>query len=390
MPLQDHAKPILSTGLGSLVDRVHDELRRLITDGGLADGERIVIDQFAKILGTSLVPAREALARLHAEGLVTFERNKSYRVAFRPTHDQLRQLFEARLVIEMGAAELAVARCDRKALDHLKAINQLIASGSYGTTFQAFRDFVTLNERFHVELVALADNPSRSEAYRRLGYHQQITRPTYGRGPGEVERFVREHEHIISALEAGDADAAREAVSNHIASGFERFNWELPPSPVCPTGLLSVTIGEGLRPGALRAEREGKAHKFALHREAIGQAALHRRSYARLVGNGGDFRMRADRGGEPAPLGEFFALFDEKLHYAGAGPSQNRCLIIGASTVSKYSVSRILAQRTDAFSRQSGADRSAMVHSHAEATCPSQVRSSGFSVLRMRRSFQLI
>ena len=103
MPLRVQSKPNPPSAFGSLVDLAHDELHRLITDGGLGDGERIVIDQFAKILGTSLIPVREALARLHAEGLVTFERNKGYRVALRPTHDQLRQLFEARLVIETSA-----------------------------------------------------------------------------------------------------------------------------------------------------------------------------------------------------------------------------------------------------------------------------------------------
>lgn len=262
MPLRVQSKPNPPSAFGSLVDLAHDELHRLITDGGLGDGERIVIDQFAKILGTSLIPVREALARLHAEGLVTFERNKGYRVALRPTHDQLRQLFEARLVIETGAAALAVEHCDRGALDHLKAINRLIASGSYGTTFQAFRDFVTLNERFHVELVALADNPPLSEAYRRLGYHQQITRPTYGRGPGDVQRFVREHEDIIGALEARDAAAARKAVSKHIASGFERFQLGSSAPSLVSGDPAGVTFGHGRRKledrsVANRARRKG-------------------------------------------------------------------------------------------------------------------------------------
>lgn len=165
-----------------LVDLAHDELHRLITDGELADGERIVIDQF-----------------------------------------------------------------DRKALDHLKAVNRLIASGSYGTTFQAFRDFVTLNERFHVELVAPADDPPLSEAYRRLGYHQQIMRPTYGRGPGDVQRFVREHEDIIAALEAGDAAGAKKAVSQHIASGFERFQLGSPALSRVGAGAARLTFGHDRR-----------------------------------------------------------------------------------------------------------------------------------------------
>jgi DNA-binding GntR family transcriptional regulator len=208
---------------GSLVDLAHEELLRRITDGELGDGDRIVIDRIARSYGTSLIPVREALARLHAEGLVTFERHKGYRVAPRPTMEELERLFEARLVIELGAADLAVGRANPKAIADLKAINRLIARGSYGTNFKGFRDFVALNERFHVGLVALADNPPLDDAYRRLGYHQKITRPTYGRGPGDVKRFVREHHAIIQALENGDHVAIRQAVSAHIASGLERF-----------------------------------------------------------------------------------------------------------------------------------------------------------------------
>jgi DNA-binding GntR family transcriptional regulator len=207
----------------SLVDRAHDELHRLITDGDLADDERIVIDRFARQFGTSLIPIREALARLHAEGLVIFEPNKGYRVAPRPTVEELVRLFEARLVIEMGAAELALERSTPEALRELKRINRFIAKGSYGTTYEGFREFVTLNEQFHIALVALADNPPLAEAYRRLGYHQKITRPTYGRGPGDVKRFVREHDAIIDALERRDLRALRHAVRRHIASGRERF-----------------------------------------------------------------------------------------------------------------------------------------------------------------------
>ncbi len=225
-----------STPRASLVDRAHDELLRLIADGVVAEGERIIIDRIARSHGISLIPVREALARLHAEGLVSFERNKGYRVAPRPTLEELERLFEARLVIELGAAELALERCTPQALKELKAINRLIARGSYGTTFRGFRKFVSLNERFHVELVALADNPPLAEAYRRLGYHQKITRPTSGRGPGDVKRFVREHDEILRAIETRDRAALRRAVTNHIASGIERFESDWPTSD---TGRVS-------------------------------------------------------------------------------------------------------------------------------------------------------
>lgn len=244
-------------GLGkSLVDRAHDELHRLITDGKLADDQRIVIDRFARQFGTSLIPVREALARLHAEGLVIFEPNKGYRVAPRPTVEELVQLFEARLVIEMGAAELALERSTPASLRELKRINRFIAMGSYGTTYDGFREFVTLNEQFHIALVALAGNAPLEEAYRRLGYHQKITRPTYGRGPGDVKRFVQEHDAIIDALERRDLKALRSAVRRHIASGRERFDVQRPPDAPVRKPVTSVNAVKG---GLVSQKPEGRS-----------------------------------------------------------------------------------------------------------------------------------
>ncbi len=207
----------------SLVDIAHEELHRRITDGLLVDGDRIVIDQLARELSISLIPVREALARLHAEGLVTFERNKGYRVAPRPSPSELRRLFEARLVLEQGAVEVALARGVPLALGDIEAINKLIARGAYGTTFRGFREFVTLNERFHSELVALSANPHLEEAYRRLGYHQQITRPTYGHGVPDLDLIVSEHEAILDALRRADLEGVRRALRDHILGGYDRL-----------------------------------------------------------------------------------------------------------------------------------------------------------------------
>ncbi|MBZ0148266.1 MAG: GntR family transcriptional regulator [Pseudorhodoplanes sp.] len=217
------SKPASPQKGASLVDAAHEELHRRITDGLLVDGERIVIDQLARELSISLIPVREALARLHAEGLVTFERNKGYRVAARPTVGELRRLFEARLLLEQGAVELAIARPDPLVLDDLEAINKLIARGSYGTTFRGFQEFVTLNERFHNELVALSTNPHLEKAYRYLGYHQQITRPTFGHGVPDLDIIVREHQRIIEAVRKRDLAEARQAIRDHILDGHERL-----------------------------------------------------------------------------------------------------------------------------------------------------------------------
>jgi DNA-binding GntR family transcriptional regulator len=235
-----------SNGTRSLVDITHDQLHRQITDGKLVDGQRLIIDQLAREFKTSLIPVREALARLHAEGLVWFERNKGYRVAPAPTTDQLRTLFESRLIIETGAAELAMGRLDRAAVEELREINRQLMGSSYGKTFKSSRRFVTLNERFHVGLVELAGNPSLSNAYRHLGFHQLITRPTFDHGVGDVRRIVREHSDIIDALVAQDLDSLRMAIRTHIANGLTFLHRGLKDS--CIPELSSVGQPHGSAP----------------------------------------------------------------------------------------------------------------------------------------------
>ena len=48
----------------SLVDQIYEALFERITSGVLTTGERLVIDRLARDFGVSLIPVREALARL--------------------------------------------------------------------------------------------------------------------------------------------------------------------------------------------------------------------------------------------------------------------------------------------------------------------------------------
>lgn len=210
----------------SLADLAHEELHRRIADGALAEDERLVIDRLAREFGTSLNPVREALARLHAERLVTFERNKGYRVAPKPSPLELQQLFEARLILETGAVEEGLRHVTETALAELEAINREIARRRYGKTFEGFHEFVRFNERFHVLLVGLCRNPFIIEAYNHLGYHQRIMHSHHGRGVPDIDRIVGEHEAIIQSLRRADPEAMREAIRGHILGGAQRLGLE--------------------------------------------------------------------------------------------------------------------------------------------------------------------
>lgn len=207
----------------NLVDLIHDELHRRITDGLLPIGQRIVIDQLAVEFGTSLIPVREALARLHAERLVLHEPNKGYRIAPAPDLDEMQQLFDARLIIEVGSLEHGFDKLSGRTIKELTAINDRIAAGSYGTDFASFRSFLDLNAQFHQVIVALAGNPFIDDAYRKLGYHQRVAQTLSGRGPDDVTKIVEEHAAIIAALAARSLDEARAALRLHIRRGWREL-----------------------------------------------------------------------------------------------------------------------------------------------------------------------
>ena len=111
----------------SLVDLAYEDLQLRIASGTLAEGERLVIDALARDYGTSQIPVREALVRLHAERFVTFEQNKGYRVAPKAGALEMRHLFEARMILEVGAVDRGLERVDTAVIDELSAINETLA-----------------------------------------------------------------------------------------------------------------------------------------------------------------------------------------------------------------------------------------------------------------------
>lgn len=216
-------EPLLRESSHSLSDLAHKELHRMITDGELVVGQRLIIDQFATRFGTSPIPIREALARLRAERLVTFVPNKGYSVAPAPSATELKEMFDARLALELGALELTGGAPRLAIINKMRHLNQTMAGGKYGKTYASISKFVDLNAEFHNALMELSGNRFLIEAYKQLAYHQRIIQVLYGRGVPDIRRIVTEHDEIIAALTANDPDHLRRMVRSHIIDGAARL-----------------------------------------------------------------------------------------------------------------------------------------------------------------------
>ncbi len=195
-----------------LRDIVASELRRLIVDGTLEPGERLVEDRLAEMLDVSRNPIREAIRILEAEGFIDFQPRKGASVA-RLTARQAEDMFDLRLALEPMGARLAARRRDAAGVAEMKRILE----EAQGHNPEHDRDELSdLHSRLHSLVFEMSDNP----------YLMSVALPMVKRGQWLLRRYAAledptawdEHHAIIAAIEAGDEDLAELLARQHVES----------------------------------------------------------------------------------------------------------------------------------------------------------------------------
>jgi len=204
--------------IASVVDQVYLAIRDRITSGSLPRGARVHQEDLAEELGVSRTPVREALRRLAAEGLVEMRTNRGARVA---DIDQggMRGAYDARLVVEPGAARLAARRRLPEPLARMRA-----AVAAQRRSLRSVERSFEANREFHLALVAASGNDYLLQLVERL-WVARIGGAIYERQVETQERMVldvREHEQILEAIEAGDARRAESLTRRHLADAMRR------------------------------------------------------------------------------------------------------------------------------------------------------------------------
>jgi DNA-binding GntR family transcriptional regulator len=204
--------------IASVVDLAYAAIRERIVAGALPRGARVHQQDLAVELGVSRTPVREALRRLAAEGLVEMRTNRGARVADLD-RSGMRAAYEARLVIEPGAARLAAERRPSEPLRRMREAlgRQRRANGGVHASFVANRDF-------HLALVAASGNQFL-EQLAQLLWVARIGEAIYevqAETPERMRLDGHEHEGILAAVEAGDARAAEALTRRHVATAIKR------------------------------------------------------------------------------------------------------------------------------------------------------------------------
>ena len=168
-----------------------------IADRRFVPGYRLVLGSIAASLGVSVVPVREAIRRLEAEGLVEFERNVGARVAqINPT--EYFHTMQTLGVVEGIATSLAVPHLTEAELDRAAAVNDRLRR-----LLDDFDPhlFTMINEQFHTVLFEPCPNPHILDLVHR-GWTRMsgLRSSTFAFAPDRARESVDEHDHIIDLV----------------------------------------------------------------------------------------------------------------------------------------------------------------------------------------------
>ena len=215
-------------------DRIYEEILEQIVSGQCTIGDRLPSeDQLAKSHSVSRPVIREALSRLHADGVVVTRRGAGTFVQRQPGREFLRlapiggiadlmRCFEFRIALEGEAAYLAA---QRRTEEHMAAINEAFEKLNAATAASELG--VKEDIDLHVAIARASRNQLFVQTLDALAVHvfngMNITRNISLMRSQKRRLLVQEeHRRIVDAIRASDDELARIAMRAHIDNARHR------------------------------------------------------------------------------------------------------------------------------------------------------------------------
>lgn len=187
---------------GSKSEQAYSYIRERIVDHRYSPGYRLVLGTIADDLGMSVVPVREAIRRLEAEGFVTFEHNVGARVAL-ADETEYTYAMQTLGLVEGAATALSAPLLSDADLDRALEINERMRRMLDDLDAH---EFTRLNEQFHTVLFEPCPNPHILElVHRGWGRLRGVRDSTFSFVPQRAHHSVDEHARLVQLIR-DDAD----------------------------------------------------------------------------------------------------------------------------------------------------------------------------------------
>lgn len=198
----------------------YQSLKHGLLMGDFPPGRRLGEERLAGELGVSRTPIREALSRLHSEGLVERLDGGGYGPTLIDLH-LVRELYEIRFALERCAIQRprnGGPAHDLDALGTLRADWVDIEVPIGDDTVDV--DFVLLDEDFHERVAAAAGNQALVGQLHKVNERIRIVRMQDFLTAERVEQTVEQHLGVLDPLLDGDLVVAEERLVGHFAESL--------------------------------------------------------------------------------------------------------------------------------------------------------------------------
>lgn len=217
----------------SLVDKVEASLVALLQERKLKVGDSIPKElELAEALGVSRTVIREALLRLRMMGLIESKKKKGAVItspdlfgimskSMNPhilDQETLKEIFEIRLVLEIGMADFIFQRITKEDIAELRKI---VSNEPPVTQYHLFN--IDHEIAFHGKLYEITDNETLKKFQRMLlPVFDYVHHSGLLKKQASLKTFVS-HKGLVDVLENGSPELFRNAMRNHLENHFARL-----------------------------------------------------------------------------------------------------------------------------------------------------------------------
>ena len=203
--------------MATAVERAYIAIREGIARGAYKAGDHLTANDLAAAIGMSRTPVREAMRRLHAEGLIQFIPNRGAFVS-RLDEAEVEKIYRLRVLLEGHAAEAAAMNATAEQTEELSALAEHIHALVWGDSAPDLEKVSELNNQFHKLIVQAADSSRLETALAAIIEMPLVLRTFQRYDLEELRRSAQQHLDLVTAIRVRDPQWALSVMTGHILS----------------------------------------------------------------------------------------------------------------------------------------------------------------------------
>lgn len=248
-----------------LSDEVYHTLRRMIVQGHLEPGAKVVEARVADVLGVSRTPVREALQRLEYDRLLVTRPGHSTYVTT-PTTADIEEIYPLISALEGLAARLATLRLTNADLRYMEELTRAMTRHARrGETAK----LLAADTQFHAVLHERSQNRRLQRAVSELRGQMERFEYAFFSSPEAVRASLKRHRNLVRVLRRRDPRAAQHTLERQWDLGWRALLKIIREKKLAAERPPNGRVVEELRRKAAVAERQKAQMSVAPERETV-------------------------------------------------------------------------------------------------------------------------